>query len=83
MTSDEAEAAAWLEEQFWKEVSSSQYEFLWWPRKNFATGQLMWLCKAVKVEGSRVDHIGSGAKYTYTQTRWYKPKDFVMKRLSN
>ena len=83
MTSDEAEAYSWLEERFWKNVFSSQYEFLWWPRYNAETGKVMWLCKAVKVESGWVDHVGSGAEYEHIQTRWYKPKDFIMQRLSN
>ena len=83
MTSDEAEAAAWLEKQFWKNILSVQYEFLWWPRRDATTRRLTWLQRAVKVESGNVEHIGSGVKYTYIQTRWYKPKDFVMKRLSN
>ena len=82
MTSDEAAAASWLEKRFWTNVFSSEYEFLWRPRRNAATGQLMWLCKAVKVESGWVDHIGSGAEYEYIQTRWYKPKDFTIKSLS-
>lgn len=83
MTSDEAEAAAWLEKRFWKEVYDSQYEFLWRPRRNAETGHLMWLCKAVKVKSGWVDHLGSGAKYECAQTRWYKPKDFTIKSLSH
>lgn len=83
MTSDEAEAAAWLENRFWKNVFSSQYEFLWRPRRDPVTGRLMWLRQAVKVESGYVEHLGSGAEYEYIQTRWYKPKDFTLKSLSH
>lgn len=79
---DEAMAAVDLDDQFWAELKSSEVKFLWWPHYNALTGKRMWLCKAVRAVSGRVEHIGSGAKYAFTTTRWYKPRDFVIEKLS-
>lgn len=81
MMYDEAVAAVELDEQFWAELRTSETKFLWWPQHNALTGRRMWLCNAVCAVSGRVEHIGSGAKYEFTTTRWYTPQDFVVESL--
>lgn len=77
MTWDEAEAAQWLDNQFWKEFQSSQTKFCWLPKRNFETRRLMWLCKAVEAFSGHTVEVGGG-EYEFKMTRWYKPKDFTI-----
>ena len=81
MTSDEADAYNWLENQFWDEFQSSRLVFCWRPKRNAATGKTMWLCKAVEAVSGHTIEV-SGGEYKFTTTRWYRPKDFVIERLS-
>lgn len=79
---EEAEARAELERQFWAELQYSEEVFLWRPRRNAATGNIMWLRKAVKAfSGHTVDVGPAEYEFTITRCRWYKPKDFVIKQL--
>ena len=79
---DEAEAAVDLDEQFWAELQTSEVKFLWWPQYNALTGKRMWLCNAVRAVSGRVMYAGQ-SEYEFTTTRWYKPKDFVVQKLSH
>lgn len=81
MTSDEAEAAAWLEKQFWDELQTGKTVFCWKPKRNALTGRLMWLCNAVEATSGHTVVVGGG-QYNFYITRWYTPKDFVIERLS-
>lgn len=80
---DEAMAAVELDEQFWAELRTAETKFLWWPQYNALTGKRMWLCNAVCAVSGRVVHAGSGPRYDFTITRWYKPDDFVIQKLSH
>jgi hypothetical protein len=82
MMYDEAMAAVELDEQFWAELRTSETKFLWWPQYNALTGRRMWLCNAVRAFSGRTVEFGSGIQYEFTTTRWYKPRDFVIEKLS-
>lgn len=83
MTSDEAEAAVSLDEQFWAELRTTELKFLWWPEYNTLTGKRMWLCTAVRAVSGRVIQVGSYADYDLATIRWYKPQDFVIEKLKH
>lgn len=82
MMYDEAEAEAWLEEQFWRNIFSTEAKFLWWPQINVLTGRRMWLCRAVFVMSGRLMEYAPGIEYELVSTRWYREEDFVWLRLS-
>lgn len=79
MTSDEAEAAQWLDERFWANLDSAQQVFLWWPKRNAETFKRMWLCKAILATSSRpVDIVHEGILARHVEIRYYNPKDFTI-----
>lgn len=79
MTSDEAEAHAWLDERFWSNLRHSCTKFLWLPKRNAHTGRLMWLCDAVEATSWWiVGGLKPGFEMEHTEVRWYKPKDFTI-----
>lgn len=79
---DEAMAAVELDEQFWAELQTSEVKFLWWPQHNALTGKRMWLCKAVRAVSGHIIEFSDGAELKLTTTRWYKPRDFVIEKIS-
>lgn len=83
MTSDEAEAAAWLDQRFWQNIFSVESKFLWWPQINALTGRRMWLCQAVCVLSGTLEEISPGVgEYELISTRWYREEDYILERLS-
>ena len=82
MTSDEADAAAWLDTRFWQNIFSAESKFLWWPQINALTGRRMWLCRAVCARSGTLQATAPGVEYELICTRWYREEDYVLERLS-